>query len=150
MNIRPMRADDVPQVIAIASALAAAPHWPAQVYLNAIDPNLNPRRIALVAEDPPSNLTAFAIAVLLPPQAELETIAVAPPRQRQGIAALLLSALMGYLKQHHVTEVMLEVRASNLPARALYASAGFLENGNRRAYYSDPQEDAILLSRDGF
>jgi ribosomal-protein-alanine N-acetyltransferase len=44
--------------------------------------------------------------------------------------------------------VLLEVRASNAPARALYRSAGFFEHGVRRAYYSDNGEDAIEMRLD--
>jgi [ribosomal protein S18]-alanine N-acetyltransferase len=40
----------------------------------------------------------------------------------------------------------LEVRASNAAAIRLYRGAGFLETGNRRAYYRDPEEDAVLMS----
>jgi ribosomal protein S18 acetylase RimI-like enzyme len=39
------------------------------------------------------------------------------------------------------------VRSSNTAARALYAVAGFAETTRRTAYYSDPIEDAILMSR---
>jgi ribosomal-protein-alanine N-acetyltransferase len=42
--------------------------------------------------------------------------------------------------------VLLEVRASNEGARALYRGAGFTEDGLRRRYYSDPEEDAVLMS----
>ena len=44
-----------------------------------------------------------------------------------------------------VREVILEVRASNLPALALYRQLGFVETGRRPRYYQAPEEDAILM-----
>jgi ribosomal-protein-alanine N-acetyltransferase len=41
--------------------------------------------------------------------------------------------------------ILLEVRAGNAPALALYRSAGFFEHGVRRAYYSDNGEDAVEM-----
>jgi ribosomal-protein-alanine N-acetyltransferase len=40
-------------------------------------------------------------------------------------------------------KIVLEVRESNLPARALYEKAGFVESGSRSGYYRDPEENAI-------
>jgi ribosomal-protein-alanine N-acetyltransferase len=79
------------------------------------------------------------------PQAELETIVIAPSRQRQGLGRLLFEALTGELRASGVHELQLEVRASNLAARAFYRSAGFGQSGLRRAYYTDPVEDAVLM-----
>jgi ribosomal-protein-alanine N-acetyltransferase len=42
---------------------------------------------------------------------------------------------------------LLEVRAGNTPARALYASLGFTDRGVRRGYYTAPLEDAVVLER---
>ena len=142
-----MQVADIPHVLEMASSLPKAPHWLEDVYVRSLDPNARPERIALVADDPESGLAGFAVAVLIPPQAELETIAVARLTQRRGIGASLLAELVENLKYRHVTEVMLEVRESNRAARAFYDSAGFAEAGRRNGYYSDPKEDAILLAR---
>jgi ribosomal protein S18 acetylase RimI-like enzyme len=55
--------------------------------------------------------------------------------------------LLTSLREAEITKVMLEVRASNHAARGFYACAGFVETGRRPGYYSDPEEDAILLAR---
>jgi ribosomal-protein-alanine N-acetyltransferase len=47
------------------------------------------------------------------------------------------------------TKATLEVRASNVAARQLYAKLGFIESGVRTLYYTQPDEDAIILWRDG-
>jgi len=139
--------EDVPQVMAIASGLREAAQWPQSAYAHALDPEATPARIALVAEDRQAGISGFLITVLIPPQAELETIAVAPAAQRQGIGAQLWAALFDLVKKNQITEVMLEVRESNHAARAFYASSGFRETGRRAGYYHEPKEDAVLLSR---
>jgi ribosomal-protein-alanine N-acetyltransferase len=143
--IRRMQAADVGQVMAIADGLKEAPHWRRNVYLDALNPGTAPTRIALVAETPEAGVVGFAVTVLIPPQAELETMAVKAEAQRQGIASRLFSEMIAELKKIRITEVMLEVRESNRAALALYHAVGFMETGRRRAYYADPQEDALLL-----
>jgi len=90
-------------------------------------------------------VVGFAIASVLPPQAEIETIAVSPAEQRNGIGRLLLSALLEELTRMEVTEVLLEARQSNRPALSLYRSLGFGQTAVRLGYYADPQEDALLM-----
>ncbi len=142
-----MRSADVPRVLEIADGLGEASHWTPSVYIKALDPAERPARIGLVAEDTQAGITGFLVTVLVPPQAELETIAVSKQAQRQGIGARLFAELLRNLQEQQITEVMLEVRESNHSARAFYRSLGFSETGRRSGYYSDPKEDAILLQR---
>lgn len=142
-----MRRDDLPCVLEIADTLEGAPRWAPGVYERILDPDALPARISLVAENPQAGIVGFLVTVLIPPHAELEMIAVSEAARRRGIARGLMTALMAELVKRQITKVMLEVRASNQPARMLYASLGFAETGCRPAYYSDPQEDAVLLER---
>jgi ribosomal-protein-alanine N-acetyltransferase len=142
--IRPMTTADLDCVVAIAASLPHAPHWPRSAYLDALNPESAPRRIALIASEADS-IVGFAIASLLAPQAELETIAIAPVSQRRGLGRRLFNALADQLGQAGVREVLLELRASNLPAHGFYRSLGFVQSGMRRAYYADPVEDAVLM-----
>ncbi len=147
-RIRPMTAADLDRVIEIAQDLPQAPHWPRAAYFSALNPSAVPRRIALVAEDAEAGCVAgFAIAGLVPPEAELETIAVAAECQRRGFARQLFSALAAELRVAQVTGIVLEVRASNGRAQTLYRSLGFAEAGRRPRYYADPVEDAVLMRR---
>ena len=77
----------------------------------------------------------------------LNTLAVAPECRRQGIAKALWSEMLR--RMHEICKVCwLEVRESNLPARTLYESLGFVQNGLRPRYYSDPEEAAVLMKCD--
>jgi len=146
VRIRPLAASDLDGVLEIAGSLPQAPQWPRSAYVASIDPEALPRRIAVVAEAVGTwDVVGFAIARVVAPEAELETIAVVRGKQRGGIARQMFAALAGELRSAHVTEVTLEVRASNTPALALYRSLGFSEYGRRVRYYIDPVEDAALM-----
>jgi ribosomal-protein-alanine N-acetyltransferase len=90
-------------------------------------------------------ILGFAIAGVLAPEGELETIAVAAQHQRRGLGALLVRALAEELRKEQVTDLILEVRASNQAALAFYRGQGFAEAGRRVRYYADPEEDALLM-----
>lgn len=145
-RVRPMTGADVDAAMAIAAELPQAPHWPAAVYRAALDPEALPHRLCRVVEDARGQVAGFAAMLLVAPEAELETLAIARVQQRQGLAVLLLDAFCRELKSACITEVLLEVRESNAPARALYRRLGFRESGRRPRYYVDPLEDAVLMN----
>lgn len=144
LRIRRMDRADLPSVLAIAANLEQAPHWAEPAYQTVLDPTAIPSRIALVAESG-REIQGFLIASLLPPEAELESIAVAAAHQRQGLASRLFAALRTDLRSRQITAVLLEVRASNRAAEGLYRALGFEKTGRRPRYYVDPTEDAILM-----
>src|SRR5947209_4597952 len=127
IEIRPFTPADIDAAIAVASALPGAPHWPGASYAAALAPA--PRHAALVAEDSSGQLAGFAFAAVVPPQAELESIAIAAPFQRRGLARQLMAALIEQARNLGCEQMLLEVRESNTPARRLYASLGFRQSG---------------------
>ena len=144
-RIRPPGGQDVDRLVEIAAGLEQAPQWPRTVYASLLE-NADDGRVVLVAEDAGSGAVAgFVVARLIPPEAELESIAVAGDFQRKGVARGLFSALAGVLEQSGIAEIMLEVRAGNASALGLYRCLGFVEEGRRRSYYADPVEDAVLM-----
>ena len=75
-------------------------------------------------------------------------LAVHPERRRRGLARRLLAEGLAQARKLGAELAWLEVRPTNLPALALYASFGFKEVGRRPRYYDDTQEDALLLTLD--
>ena len=144
VRIRRMSPEDLDRVIEIADNLKDAPHWTRANYAAVMDLAAMPGRIALVAEEG-VKVAGFAVACLMPPQAELEIIAVDAQFQRRGLARRLFAELTGKLRQAGVEEVILEVRATNQPALGLYRRLGFEETGRRPRYYQAPAEDAVLM-----
>ncbi len=142
-QIRRMTSTDIDRVMEIAVSLPSAPRWTREAYLTALEAESSPQRIALVADS--GGVIGFTVASLLPPEGELELIAVAPEAQRQGVAGRLFEALAKELYTAKVFGIMLEVRASNHPAIGLYRRLGFAETGRRKSYYHDPVEDAVQM-----
>lgn len=78
-------------------------------------------------------------------EAELHNIAVAPEMRGRGLSRILMDALVASAKKNGVERVMLEVRASNEAAIALYTKYNFEKVGLRPGYYRHPTENAILM-----
>jgi len=80
-------------------------------------------------------------------EGHVTNIAVHPLHRRKGIGQTLLSTLLLYAIRAGLTDVTLEVRVSNEPAKALYEHNGFVVEGRRKGYYSDTKEDALIMWR---
>lgn len=80
--------------------------------------------------------------------ADVMNVAVHPDYRRQGIGRALVERLVAELQKTVVTFLMLEVRASNEPALALYTQLGFVEVGRRKNYYRNPKEDALIMRKE--
>ena len=81
-------------------------------------------------------------------ESDIMNIAVHPDYRRQGIAESLINNLVEDLKGRGSHALMLEVRASNDPAKALYEKLGFQQVGLRKNYYRNPKEDALILRKE--
>jgi ribosomal-protein-alanine N-acetyltransferase len=81
-------------------------------------------------------------------EAHIIAIAVRNNYRRKGIGEGLLISVIEVATQLHANVITLEVRASNVIARALYKKYGFRVVGRRPRYYSDNGEDAVLMSTD--
>ena len=76
----------------------------------------------------------------------ITNVAVSPDCRRQGIARALIAELTDEARAQALAFVTLEVRTSNVPAIALYESAGFVRVGVRKNFYIVPTEDAVLMT----
>lgn len=81
-------------------------------------------------------------------ETDMMNVAVDPDFRRRGVAQTLILALVDALKARGSHWLMLEVRQSNAPARALYEKLGFAEVGRRKNYYRNPKEDALILRKE--
>ena len=79
-------------------------------------------------------------------EAHITTFAVHPRYRRRRIGERLLLAMLDLSADRHAREATLEVRLSNLAARRLYEKYGFRPVGIRPRYYSDDQEDALIMT----
>ena len=88
---------------------------------------------------------AYIIGQKIPPEAEIYRIAVRPDKRQRGIGYRLLSYALKTELGSGVETVFLEVRESNIPARALYRAYGFTEVSIRKNYYQNPTENAVIM-----
>lgn len=74
-------------------------------------------------------------------------VAVRENHRNRGVATALINELVTYGKKNNFSFITLEVRESNLPAISLYSKFGFIKAGERKNYYSNPKENAILMTK---
>lgn len=95
-------------------------------------------------------LIGYCIFRVIAGEGELMRIAVDRDYRGHGYARKLMEILVSDVRENQVQEVTLEVRASNLSAINLYKDYGFQIEAVRRAYYTNPQEDALIMWRRKF
>jgi [ribosomal protein S18]-alanine N-acetyltransferase len=79
-------------------------------------------------------------------EVHINNVAVRQAYRRRGIGAALLKWVLREGARKGARTAILEVRAGNRTAQALYAQQGFRQIGRRRNYYNDPAEDALVMS----
>jgi ribosomal-protein-alanine N-acetyltransferase len=139
--LRPMRVSDIPAAMDIDRQSLPKP-WSKIVWGEELS---SPFGLYLVLEEDGA-VSGHVGVKLIFDEAHIMTLAVHPERRRRGIARTLVEAALAALVSGSVRLIHLEVRPSNLAARALYRSLGFVKTGVRPGYYGD--EDALLMTLD--
>ena len=143
-RIIPMTAAHLPQVAALEKICFPADPWSEALFRAALE---NPHAAILLAEGEDGAVLGYAVLSAVLDEGNLDNIAVAPHCRRRGVADALISALINF-GWASLSALLLEVRASNLPAIALYEKHGFVPVGRRKNYYETPREDALLMTLD--
>jgi ribosomal-protein-alanine N-acetyltransferase len=94
-------------------------------------------------------IEGYGVTSVAAGESHLLNLCVRPESLQQGIGRKLLLHLISLARRHNAEMMFLEVRPTNLAARALYESMGFNELGSRREYYpaDHGREDALILAR---
>src|SRR5215471_5764534 len=92
-----------------------------------------------------ASIIGFAGLWLMVDEAHITTIAMHPDFRRRGLGEFMLVSLIDIAYDINARWVTLEVRVSNYNAQNLYRKYGFREAGMRHRYYSDNQEDALIM-----
>lgn len=165
-KVEPMQVSDIQEVMAIERLSFPTP-WPRGAYRYEI--HRNPRAYYFVVRPQEEGeaqcgkprwglLARFRSTDQRPPvvgyggywrsarEAHISTIAVHPRLRRKGIGQLILMAMIEKARSIGADHMTLEVRASNLVAQSLYRKYGFQVVGRRRRYYSDNNEDAVVMA----
>jgi ribosomal-protein-alanine N-acetyltransferase len=142
---------DVRALAALEAACFTHPWTPAQIReeIARVPPDM-----VLVLEGPgspggtPAGIRAYCSFRLVVDEMHVMNLAVDPAHRRQGLARRLLALAMARAARAGARRALLELRAGNREALALYQSLGFGSLGVRRAYYREPTEDALVLARE--
>lgn len=133
---------DILRVVEIDTAAGILLPWtPNQYARELLKPATTFCWVAEAGERLAGSLTMWNLAG----EGEIANVAVDPIFWRQGIGRALLQTALDKSVELRLTRLLLEVRASNLPAQQLYRSFGFEEDGRRPNYYPN-QEAAVLMS----
>ncbi|MDD6070924.1 MAG: ribosomal protein S18-alanine N-acetyltransferase [Clostridiales bacterium] len=94
-----------------------------------------------------ATVVGFAGIMMIVDEAELLNIAVLSEYRKKGIGQMLLNYMFQEADRHNAVRMLLEVRRSNKTARQLYERNGFTAFAERKGYYSNPKEDAIIMEK---
>ncbi len=136
------REDQLDAILAIENASFTCP-WSEESFHEAFASG----NITIFSAQRDGALVGFACLLAIGEEAEILNIATAPASRHIGVGQRLLSEMLNDASGRGVSDLYLEMRASNTPARPLYRKNRFYEIGIRRSYYIKPREDAILMKK---
>lgn len=115
---------------------------------NSIASELDNRLSLWFVAEADGNVVGYVGSQTVLGETDMMNIAIHPDYRKQRIATALINTLIDELTKRGSHSLMLEVRASNEPAKSLYDSLGFGSVGVRRNYYRNPKEDALILRKE--
>ncbi|MFB7305130.1 MULTISPECIES: ribosomal protein S18-alanine N-acetyltransferase [Heyndrickxia] len=116
--------------------------WSREAFYNEFVKNHFARYFVIVDQE---KIIGYCGVWLVVDEAHITNIAILPEYRGQKLGELLLSSIMDYSIQQGAKSMTLEVRVSNIIAQSLYKKLGFFEGGIRKNYYTDNQEDALVM-----
>jgi ribosomal-protein-alanine N-acetyltransferase len=140
-TIRDMTSADIASVLEIERACFITP-WTEGMFRSQL--LFTDQAITLVLLEE-GILVGYAAAWMAYDEIHLLSIAVAPAARRRGLGGEILGAVLERGRARRAERAILEVREGNAAARAFYRVHGFVDIGLRRRYYSDTDEDAIVM-----
>ena len=130
--------EDIPGIIEIEKASFSLP-WGEEVFGEKLD--------SLLAAKIEGRVAAYILFEKIADELHIIRLAVHPEFRRRGIAKNLVETVLEQTRGSGVKSVYLEVRESNLASKKLYESLGFDIIGKRKSYYTNPDEDALIMAK---
>jgi ribosomal-protein-alanine N-acetyltransferase len=170
-SLRPMSVADLPQ-IAEVEAESFPSSWPSSAYKRELQRNNLARYVVAVRQDAPAPqrgglgrvmdgikgmfghstdsapeyVAGFIGVWFMVDETHIVTVAVRESERRHGVGELLLLAAFDLTREKELHVLTLECRVSNTAAQALYEKYGFQRLGIRKRYYTDNNEDALIMT----
>lgn len=141
LDIVPMNVEDIPEVLRVEAMCFVTP-WPRNAFQNELTENKLAHYFVGRADD---EIVAYGGLWVILEDAHITTVAVKPSHQRKRFGERVLVHLLDEAIERGACWVTLEVRESNLGAQELYRKYGFTVVNTRRGYYSDNDENALVM-----
>lgn len=142
MTFREMLVEDLDQVMEIENDLISPP-WTREGFFTFL---LKDENMFFVVEEKGQILGYCSMQTVLD-EGDILNVAVTRNRQKEGIGYFLVDSMLMLAAARGIHIVHLEVRESNGSARRLYQRLGFKEDGFRKNYYTEPVENAVLMTK---
>ena len=142
MTFREMLVEDLDQVVEIENSLFSVP-WTKEGFFTFL---IKEENMFFVVEEKGKILGYCSMQTVLD-EGDILNVAVRRERQKEGIGYFLVDSMLMMAEARGIRTVHLEVREGNDTARRLYQRLGFTEDGLRKNYYTDPLENAVLMTR---
>ncbi|WP_273854121.1 ribosomal protein S18-alanine N-acetyltransferase [Guptibacillus spartinae] len=141
VSFRSMTIEDIEAVMRIEHATFPTP-WSRSAFYNEIVINHFATYLLLeVGEE----IAGYCGVWVIIDEAHITNIALHPDYRGMKLGEALLKKAIHFVKSRGAVKMTLEVRVSNLVAQNLYRKFGFEEGGIRKNYYTDNQEDALVM-----
>ena len=142
MTFREMLVEDLDQVMEIENDLISPP-WTREGFFTFL---LKDENMFFVVEEKGQILGYCSMQTVLD-EGDILNVAVTRDRQKEGLGYFLVDSMLMLAAARGIHIVHLEVRESNGSARRLYQRLGFKEDGFRKNYYTEPVENAVLMTK---
>lgn len=146
MTLRPAYPRDLDRIVELERAIFPDDAWPREK----LDDDIRSPYAHFIVSESDGDIVGYAIAHHLPGNdvADIYNIAVLASHRGQGFGSSMFDGLLDWCSQQGATAVMLEVRADNFEAQALYESRGFETIATRPGYYQPAGVDAFVMRRE--
>ena len=142
MEIRLVTIEDAHAIYEIEQQSFSVP-WRLESVLAELEGAANKLYMVICEEN---HIVGYAGAWLVYDEGQITNIAILPSARSKGYGSKLTKQLIDECFSRGMHEIFLEVRISNLAALAMYRNLGFSVKGIRKEYYSEPTEDAYIMS----
>ena len=140
LKVRQMKQEDLGDILAIEKKSFKSP-WTKRLFEETLFSPISANFVITVSDE----LVGYLCLYTVEDEAHILNIAVSPQHRQKGYASALMDRVIEQLGEKGITQYYLEVRESNSEALGLYRKFGFVAIGKRKKYYTDTNEDALVM-----
>ncbi|MFP5116167.1 ribosomal protein S18-alanine N-acetyltransferase [Bacillaceae bacterium C204] len=138
---RNMREEDIDQILEVEHASFTTP-WSREAFYNELHNN---RFAVYIVLEENNKILGYCGAWIVIDEAHVTNVAILPEFRGRKLGEAILRKMMSVAREMGAKSMTLEVRVSNHVAQSLYRKLGFQNGGIRKNYYSDNQEDGLVM-----